>query len=235
MSVPVSFRLNGAELIADPRGVLLWPARRTLVVADLHLEKGSGFARRGVLLPPYDSAATLAQLAAAVAVHAPERVIALGDSFHDSAAGERLAEPDRQCLRALTGTCEWIWIAGNHDPEPPADWGGRVLGELVDGPLLFRHEAAGTPVPGEVSGHYHPKARVRLRARSLSGRCFATDGRRLVLPAFGAFTGGLDVLQPDLRRLFARRFEVMLLAAERILRVPSDRLLAPAPEMRALG
>lgn len=235
MSVAVSFRLNGAELLADPRGVLVWPARRTLVVADLHLEKGSGFARRGVLLPPYDSAATLARLAEAVAVHAPERVIALGDSFHDSAAGARLAEPDRQRLRTLTGTLDWIWIAGNHDPEPPADWGGRVLGELVDGPLLFRHEAADAPVQGEVSGHYHPKARVRLRARSLSGRCFATDGRRLVLPAFGAYAGGLDVLHPDIRRLFARRFEVLLLAAERILRVPNDRLLAPAPDLRALG
>lgn len=235
MTVPVSFRLNGAELLADPRGVLVWPARRTLVVADLHLEKGTGFARRGVLLPPYDSAATLARLADALSAYAPDRVIALGDSFHDSGAGTRLGESERARLRALTAERDWIWIAGNHDPEPPADWGGRVLDELVDGPLLFRHEAAGAPGPGEVSGHYHPKARVRLRAGSVSGRCFATDGHRLVLPAFGAYAGGLDVLQPDLRRLFARRFEVLLLAAERVLRVPDDRLMAPAPDLRMLG
>lgn len=234
MTSPV-FHLNGAELTADPSGVLLWPARRTLVAADLHLEKGSGFARRGVLLPPFDSTATLARLAAAIEAHRPERVIALGDSFHDSGAGERLGDEDRERLRALTGTVDWVWIAGNHDPEPPADWGGRVLTELVDGPLLFRHEAAATPVAGEVSGHYHPKARVRLRARSVSGRCFVTDGRRLILPAFGAYTGGLDVLRPDLRRLFARRFEVLLMAAERILRVPHDRLVAPAPDLAAYG
>ena len=115
-----------------------------------------------------------------------------------------------------------------------------MLPDLVDGPLLFRHEAADGAVPGEVSGHYHPKARVRLRARSVSGRCFVTDGRRLILPSFGAYTGGLDVLRPDLRRLFARRFEVLLLAADRILRVPQDRLVKPAPDLagpdlRALG
>ena len=231
----IAFHLNGAELIADPSGALLWPARRTLVAADLHLEKGSGFARRGVLLPPFDSAATLARLADTIAAHRPERVICLGDSFHDSGAGDRLGEDDRNRLRALTGGVDWIWIAGNHDPAPPADLCGRVLDELVDGPLVFRHEALAAPVHGEVSGHYHPKARVRLRGRSVSGRCFASDGRRLVLPAFGAYAGGLDVLRPDLRRLFDRRFEVMLLAAGRIVRVPGERLEAPAPELKALG
>lgn len=239
MTSPV-LHLNGAELVADPLGVLLWPARRTLVVADLHLEKGSGFARRGVLLPPFDSAATLARLAQTIDNHHPDRVICLGDSFHDSGAGQRLGAADRDRLHTLTSGREWIWIAGNHDPAPPADWGGRVLDELGDGPLVFRHEAAEGPANGEVSGHYHPKARVRLRARSVTGRCFVTDGHRLILPSFGAYTGGLDVLRPDLRRLLGRRFEVLLLAAGRILRVPQDRLLAPAadlsgPGLRALG
>src|SRR5690606_9843817 len=114
-------------------------------------EKGSGFARRGVLLPPYDSAATLARLADAIAEHSPERVIALGDSFHDPAAGERLAEPGRALLRTLTAGRDWIWIAGNHDPRPPADWGGRVLDELADGPLRFRHAAIAGEARGEVS------------------------------------------------------------------------------------
>jgi len=225
---PLAFLLNGAELVADPLGVLLWPARRTLVVADLHLEKGSGFAARGVLLPPFDSVATLARLAEAVETHRPERVICLGDSFHDGGAGERLGDAERRRLRALTSGTDWIWIAGNHDPEPPADWGGRVLPELADGPLVFRHEAVAGTAGGEVSGHYHPKARVRLRGRGVSGRCFVCDGRRLMLPAAGAYTGGLDVLSPDLRRLFARRFEVFLLASGRVWRIPSDRLDAPA-------
>ena len=128
----IAFHLNGAELIADPSGALLWPARRTLVAADLHLEKGSGFARRGVLLPPFDSAATLARLADTIAAHRPERVICLGDSFHDSGAGDRLGEAERDRLGRLTDGLDWIWIAGNHDPAPPADWGGRVLDDLVD-------------------------------------------------------------------------------------------------------
>ena len=239
MTSPILY-LNGAELHADPLGVLLWPARRTLVAADLHLEKGSGFARRGVLLPPYDSAATLARLATAIEAYRPERVICLGDSFHDAGAGDRLGEAERDRLAALTRDVDWIWIAGNHDPEPPADWGGRVLPDLIDGPLVFRHAATAGPVHGEVSAHYHPKARVKLRARNLTGRCFATDGRRLILPSFGAYTGGLDVLSPDLRRLFQRRFEVLLLASERLLRVPNDRLVPPAPdltraELRARG
>ncbi|MEQ8397946.1 ligase-associated DNA damage response endonuclease PdeM [Thalassobaculum sp.] len=234
MTETVILALNGTELAADPAGVLLWPARRTLVVADLHLEKGSGFARRGVLLPPFDSTATLVRLAATLDRHRPERVICLGDSFHDSGAGARLGEDDRSRLRAMTDGLDWIWIAGNHDPDPPADWGGRVLAELTDGPLVFRHEAQTDTPHGEVSGHYHPKARVRLRGRGVSGRCFATDGRRLILPAFGAYTGGLDVLRPDLRCLFTRRFEVLLLAADRILRVPAERLMAPPPDLADL-
>lgn len=227
MSAP-TFHLNGAELAADPSGALWWPARRTLVVADLHLEKGSGFAERGVLLPPYDTAATLGRLEAAVRARRPGRVICLGDSFHDPAAAGRLSARDRDAIRRLTAATDWHWVAGNHDPEPPADWGGRVVRDLVDGPLLFRHEAAERPTGGEVSGHYHPKAWVRLRGRSVGGRCFVTDGRRLILPAFGAFTGGLDVQSPDLRRLFGRRFEVFLLAAERVWRVPGSRLSASA-------
>ncbi|EDP65797.1 hypothetical protein BAL199_03194 [alpha proteobacterium BAL199] len=234
MTKPIALRLNGADLAADPAGVLLWPARRTLVVADLHLEKGSGFARRGVLLPPFDSTATLARLAAAIDSHRPERVICLGDSFHDSGAGARLGEDDRSRLRTMTDGIDWIWITGNHDPEPPSDWGGRVLSELTDGPLVLRHEAQVDNPHGEISGHYHPKARVQVRGRSVSGRCFATDGRRLVLPAFGAYTGGLDVLRPDLRCLFARRFEVLLLAADRILRIPSERLMVPSPDLEDL-
>lgn len=234
MSDPAPFHLNGASLLADPSGVLLWPERETLVVADLHFEKGSGFARRGVMLPPYDTGATLDRLEATLSRVGTSgvgarRIIALGDSFHDRAAAGRVSEADGARIRALTEAFEWIWITGNHDPEPPPNWGGAAMAELIDGPLAFRHEAREEAAPGEISGHYHPKARVRVKGRSVSGRCFATDGRRLILPAFGAYTGGLDVLKPDVRRLFAKRFDVFLMAADRVWRVPSGKLVQPAP------
>jgi DNA ligase-associated metallophosphoesterase len=220
-------RVNGVPLLADLSGALVWPERRVLAVADLHLEKGSAFARQGQLLPPYDTAATLAALAGAIERYRPERVICVGDSFHDGNAAERLADADGARLRQLTETCDWIWIAGNHDPRPPADWGGRVEAEVTIAPLVFRHQALeGTRAPGEVSGHYHPKARVRLRTGRASARCFVTDGRRLVLPAFGAYTGGLNVLDPAIARLFAKDFRVHLLGRQTIHVFPRAGLLA---------
>jgi DNA ligase-associated metallophosphoesterase len=221
-------RVNGVPLAADLSGALVWAERRLLVVADLHLEKGSAYARQGQLLPPYDTAATLEALGAAIERYRPERVICVGDSFHDGDAAGRLSETDGNRLRRLAGSCEWIWIAGNHDPRPPADWGGRVEAEVTLAPLVFRHEAlAGVRAPGEISGHYHPKASVRLRTGRASARCFVTDGRRLVLPAFGAFTGGLNVLDPAIARLFARDFRVHLLGRRAIHVYPSAGLLPP--------
>ncbi len=222
-----AFRVNGAALLGDPSGALWWPDRRTLVVADLHLEKGSAFAARGQLLPPYDTAATLGRLAALLRKHEPARVICLGDSFHDGGAGERLAASDRAALRRLTATCDWVWIAGNHDPEPPGDLGGRVEAELVDAPLVFRHQALGGVAPaGEVSGHWHPKAAVHLPPKRVSAPCFVTDGRRLVLPAFGAYTGGLNVLDPAVAALFRADFRVHLLHREKVYSFPRDSLVA---------
>ena len=152
-------------------------------------------------------------------------MICLGDSFHDQGAGERLDEGDGQVLRALTGRRDWIWVAGNHDPLPPAAWGGRVEEEIALGPLTFRHEARdGALVSGEVSGHYHPKAAVRLRARRVTARCFVTDGRRLILPAFGAYTGGLDVLDPAIAGLFGNGFRIHLLGAGGVYRFPKKAL-----------
>ena len=230
MTEPVPLILNGAELLADAGGVLVWPARRTLIVADLHLEKGSSLARKGTLLPPYDTRATLERLAAAIRIHAPNRVICVGDSFHDAAGSARLAEQDREMLAALMVGIEWIWVTGNHDPGPPSGLDGIVTDGLVDGPLTFRHEAQiSGGAPGEISGHFHPVARLRVKGRTISGRCFAHDGARLILPAFGAYTGGLDVHAPDLRRLFARRFEVALMQSRRIWRIPSSELLTPPP------
>lgn len=229
-------RLNGARLVADPSGALLWPERRTLVVADLHFEKGSAFAARGVLLPPYDTRATLERLAGAIARHRPERVVALGDSFHDGGAGARLAAGDRARLKRLAAACDWVWIEGNHDPEPQAilddlgDLGGRVEAELIDPPLVFRHRAAsGGPgsrrAAGEVSGHWHPKAAVHLPPRRISAPCFVGDHRRLVLPAFGAYTGGLNVLDPAIGALFDGGFVVHLKHGNKIYKFQRDMLV----------
>jgi uncharacterized protein len=203
----LTFRLNGAELIADISGALVWPGQRTLAVADLHLEKGSAYARQGSLLPPYDTRATLERLAEAVARYRPVRVICVGDSFHDHGAGQRLALADQVRLRHLTAAHDWIWICGNHDPQPPADWGGRIFDEVVAGALVFRHEAVPQRGAGEVSGHFHPKAGLSVRGRHVGGRCFVTDGLRLILPAFGAYAGGLDVREPAIARLFPNGFQ----------------------------
>ncbi len=137
--------LNGVGLVADLSGALLWPERSLLVVADLHLEKGSAFAQRGQLLPPYDTSATLDRLAEVIGRTQPATVICLGDSFHDSRAAERIAPRDAARLAAMTAERDWIWITGNHDPEPPAHLGGRVAESVTLGPLCFRHEARKGP------------------------------------------------------------------------------------------
>ncbi len=220
-----TIRVNGVDLVADLSGALWWPGRRTLVVADLHLEKGSGFAARGALLPPYDTAATLGRLEAVVGRLRPDRVICLGDSFHDDGARARLPPSQAARISALTAAHDWLWIAGNHDPEPPDDWGGAVRPDLVDGALVFRHHAE-PGAAGEVSGHYHPRASIATRARRVRGRCFVGDGRRLILPAFGAYTGGLDVLDPAIAGLFAGGFRVHLLGRDAIYAFPKAALAA---------
>lgn len=232
MTAAIPLVTNGTKLSADPSGVLFWAARDTLIVADLHLEKGTSLARRGVLLPPYDTRSTLTRLAAAVERLRPARVICLGDSFHDPAASGRLDDRDRTMLNAMIQGRDWVWVTGNHDPTPPEGLAGEVVDTFVDGPLTFSHEARPSATPGEVSGHYHPVARVRVRGRSVSGRCFVNDGRRLILPAFGAYTGGLDVGTPAIRSLLDKRFEVGLISADRVWRVPSGELTAP-PAMRS--
>jgi DNA ligase-associated metallophosphoesterase len=178
-------------LHADPSGALYWPGQGLLAIADMHLEKGSSFAARGQLLPPYDSAATLARLARLIAHYAPRVVVALGDSFHDGGGPARLADADRCSLRALQRGRDWVWMTGNHDPEPAGNIGGRFMAELIVGALTFRHIPSGAA--GEIAGHLHPIARVSHRGRAVSRRCFAADGERMVMPAFGAFTGGLNV------------------------------------------
>jgi DNA ligase-associated metallophosphoesterase len=192
--------IAGVTLIADLSGAFFWESERLLVVSDLHLEKGSSFAARGVLLPPYDTVATLFRLSAVIARHDPRTLIALGDSFHDRNAHQRLSARDREAIAALQVRRDWIWISGNHDPALPSDLGGVVASEVAIGPIVFRHEPTGAA--GEIAGHLHPKARVTTRGRSVERRCFASDGMRAVMPAFGAYTGGLNIRDVAFARIF---------------------------------
>lgn len=192
----------GHRLLCDPRGALVCPAERLLVVSDMHLEKGAAFARRGRMLPPYDSAATLETLAAVIATHDPRIVISLGDSFHDGKGAQHLPLPFRDRLSHLMRGRNWIWVAGNHDPEPPAGLGGDTVAELAFGALTFRHEPCSIRRQGEIAGHLHPGAVLHRRGRAVRRRCFATDGMRLVMPAFGAYTGALDIWHPAFAGLF---------------------------------
>jgi uncharacterized protein len=197
---PSTVTIAGVSLLADVSGALFWDEQGLLVVADLHLEKGSSFAARGVLLPPYDTVATLGRLAAVIARHDPRMVIALGDSFHDRCAHQRLSDGDRDTLRALQARRDWIWISGNHDPALPSGLGGMVANEVAIGRIAFRHEPTGAF--GEIAGHLHPKARVATRGRAMERRCFACDDERLVMPSFGAYTGGLSIRDAAFAKIF---------------------------------
>jgi DNA ligase-associated metallophosphoesterase len=207
--------LAGERLMLDPMGALFWPATGLLAVSDLHLEKGSSFARKGMLLPPWDSRVTLDRLALVIRRWRPRTVVALGDSFHDVGGAGRLAPADAARLDAMTHDAAFVWVLGNHDPTPPAGIGGRCVDVLAVGPLLFRHQGVrGTS--GEVCGHHHPKAAAPARGCQITRPCFVADGERLMLPAFGAYTGGLDVQHPAITRLFPRGGRVFLLGRERL-------------------
>ena len=236
----VRFSFSGHELMALPQGALFWPARGALLVADLHLEKASWFARLGQMLPPYDSIATLSDLAALAASTAAREIWCLGDSFHDRHGCDRLPERAREMLTGLTASTRWTWIIGNHDPgfadhEPAAMHpvhgcglrgsphrfiGGLLVEEAeVDG-LILRHQADPAETRPEISGHFHPKLRITRRGRQVSRRCFVATGTKLILPAFGALTGGLDAGHPEIARAVGGRAEALVPVADRLLRFP---------------
>jgi DNA ligase-associated metallophosphoesterase len=218
--------LSGMALVADPTGALYWPDERLLVVADLHLEKGSSYAARGVLLPPYDTAATLARLGYSITRYAPRAVIALGDSFHDGGGPDRVLNGDRATLLQLQRGRDWIWIAGNHDPEPAAGVGGTSAAALAIGALIFRHEPQANAAAGEIAGHLHPVARVSGRGRTVSRRCFASDGNRMVMPAFGAYAGGLNVRHRAFADVFGTlSFTAHMLGEGRLYTIAAKRCL----------
>jgi DNA ligase-associated metallophosphoesterase len=211
-SAPLHFA--GEHLMLDPAGALVWPAAHMLAVADLHLEKGSSFAKRGQLLPPWDTKVTLDRLALLLRRHRPQIVIALGDSFHDLAGATRMLPGERARLRAMTEATRFIWVTGNHDPEP-SDVAGTSVEEWHQGPLVFRHQANSGCAP-EISGHFHPKACIPARGTAVTRPCFVTDKARILLPAFGAYTGGLDVRDPVIHGLFPRGGRIFLLGRERL-------------------
>ena len=227
--IPLERTISVCEIAlhADCAGALYWPDEGVLVVADLHLEKGSSFARRGMLLPPYDTGETLARLAQLIVRYAPRLVVALGDSFHDGGGPARLSAPDRAALVALQRGREWIWIAGNHDPDPADGIGGSFAATISLGPLTFRHEPSRNAPDGEIAGHLHPVARVAQRGRAVSRRCFASDGQRMVMPAFGAYTGGLNIRDQAFLSVFgAAPYTAHMLGAGRLYAFTASRCLA---------
>jgi hypothetical protein len=213
--------------VADVAGALYWPEEQLLVVSDLHLEKGSSFAARGILLPPYDTASTLERLAGIMSRRVVRTVVALGDNFHDPGGPVRLAAADRAKLFALQRGRDWVWITGNHDPDPANGIGGVFARSLGLAPLLFRHEPTPQPNPGEIAGHLHPMARISRRGHTLARRCFVSDETRLVMPAFGAYAGGLNIRRAAFVQVFgALAFTAHLLGRRRLYAFPAARCLA---------
>ncbi len=197
--------LRGTPVVMRCSGALWLETERTLVVADLHLEKGSSYAARGQMLPPYDTRETLRRLEAEVADLAPATVILLGDTFHDRRSEDRLASDDAEKLRTLATGRRLVWVVGNHDADGPQALPGEVADELTLAGLTFRHEPQAGPQPGEVAGHLHPAARVKAPRGTVRRYCFITDGQRLILPAFGAYAGGLNVRDAAFAGMFGRQ------------------------------
>ena len=222
-----TFAMCGKEFVADITGALYWPAEGALLVADLHLEKGSANAARGRMLPPYDTRATLVKLAEAIDRHQPATVIALGDSLHDARAADRIDDDDVRIVAMLQEGRRWIWVTGNHDPHIAPSLGGTVCDELTLAGIGLRHAPRAARVTHEVAGHLHPAARVSLYGHTIRRPCFIGNGRRLVMPAFGAFTGGLNVLDAAFDPLFGPDgLNVIVLGQEGLYPI-ATRLLRP--------
>ena len=210
----------GETFAASPAGSLFWEAQDALLVADLHLEKASWYANGGQFLPPYDSHATLTALAQEVERTGARRLYCLGDSFHDRFGCDRLPTDSRALLQSMTASLDWTWIIGNHDPGFADHCGGRIVEEAEVGGILLRHEARPDERRPEISGHFHPKLRLNLNGRNIARRCFVASQRKLILPAFGSLTGGLDVRHPEIARALAGEAVALVPVADRLLRFP---------------
>ena len=216
--VPLSFA--GHDFLASSEGALHWPAEGALLVADLHLEKASWFARLGQFLPPYDSQATLQALEVEIERTGARRLYCLGDSFHDRFGCDRLPSAARDLLNSLTSRVDWIWIVGNHDAGFIDHCGGRIEEECDVGGIILRHEADQDDPRPEMSGHFHPKLRMSLRGRHVSRRCFVASASKLILPAYGAFTGGLDAGHPEILKKVGPGASALVPSSDRLLRFP---------------
>ncbi len=217
-----TLKLGRQRLVARASGALWWPAERLLAFADLHFEKGSSYAAQGgALLPPYDTRDTLLRMTAEIDRLDPATVVCLGDSFHDLGAWARMHRDDAALLAALAHRRRWVWIAGNHDAALPPTLPGEAAEEIAQDGIVLRHQADGAAAAGEISGHFHPKISVHARGKVVVRRAFLEDGRRLVMPAFGAYTGGLDAGDPALRALFPRGFLAHVLGRTRVFSLRS--------------
>ena len=216
----VPFSFAGETFEATPSGALFWRARQALLVADLHLEKASWFARLGQFLPPYDSHATLSALADEIERSDATRLYCLGDSFHDRFGCDRLPDNARALLTELTGRLEWTWIVGNHDPGFADHCGGTIADEVESDGIILRHEAHRDESRPEISGHFHPKLRVNLKGRHVSRRCFVVSPSKIIMPAFGALTGGLDAHHPEILRSVGSEAAALVPVSDRLLRFP---------------
>ena len=216
----VPFSFAGQTFFPTGDGALFWPAQQALLVADLHLEKASWFARLGQFLPPYDSHATLTSLALEVDRTGARRIYCLGDSFHDRFGGERLPSAARDLLDTLTTRLKWTWIVGNHDPGFSGDVGGIIEDEIEIAGVVLRHEAVRNELQPEISGHFHPKLRLRLKGRSVSRRCFVTSPTKIIMPAFGSLTGGLDARHPEILGSVGGNAAALVPVSDRLLKFP---------------
>jgi len=216
----VPFSFAGETFEATAGGALFWPSQKALLVADLHLEKASWFARLGQFLPPYDSHATLTALAGEVERTAAKRLFCLGDSFHDRFGCERLPADARALLTDLTAALDWTWIVGNHDPGFADHCGGRIAEEIEIAGVILRHEAVREEVRPEISGHFHPKLRLRLKGRQVSRRCFVKSATKIIMPAFGSLTGGLDAYHPEIMGSVGGSAAALVPVSDRLLRFP---------------
>ena len=220
------FELAGEACRADIRGALYLVDARVLIVSDLHLEKGAAKARRGRLLPPYDTAATLALLERSLALFDPEAVVCLGDSFDDAGGASAMPDLFRERLMRLMEGRHWFWIEGNHDPDPPEGLEGDSVREMAIGGLTFVHHPSAGIVQGEVAGHLHPGARIVRRGRSVRRRCFATDGARMIMPAYGAYTGALNLRDRAFSGMFHEEsLFAWALGSSRLYRLPGSELM----------
>lgn len=228
---PPEIKLCGATLLPDVTGALFWPEEDTLIVSDLHFEKNPAFAKRGVHLPSYDTSSTLAVLEGLFRFYRPFRMVVLGDSFYDEDVSLRLSAGETTRLKALTLNSEWVWVSGNHDPEPPKAFGGVAVDNFSIGSLVLRHEPGGPGTIGEIAGYLHPAARVMSRGRYIRRKCFLSDKDRIVLPALGAFTGGRNVLSEPFTELFPKKsFHAWMLGSDTVYPVAATRLLPDEPQ-----